>query len=431
MKIALVHYRAGLMDGVSLEMEKWKKVLEDMGHDVKIVAGNSAKGVDIKVEELSFDHPMYEKIKKNFFSKLEDFSEKELEETVLTLKEEFYIKLRPVMELFDVIAVNNIWSLALAPHLGLALEQVASELDNRYIGHHHDFWWERNALVNPTTSWGKKILEKHFPPDLPNLRHVVINSFAKEKLLKTRGIRSIVVPNVFDFSYVRSSEKMKRILRDHYHIPKGAIVALQATRITQRKAIELSIKLVAKMKELGEDFVGRQLYDGRKYDGNIILAFSGMCERDAKDYENKIMGFAFDMGVMVLNLYRDVEKNIFSFWDMYSIADFITYPSILEGWGNQLLEALAAAKPIALFEYPVFEKDIKSSGIRYVSLGRSYKIENDFVTVNDEVINAAAREMLEILFDRDKYQSTIKENFEIGKKNFGYRKLKEILSELL
>jgi len=431
MKIALVHYRAGLMDGVSLEMEKWKKVLEDMGHDVKIVAGNGAKGVDIKVEALSFDHPMYEKIKKNFFSKLEDFSERTLKETVLALKEEFYTKLRPVMEFFDVVVVNNIWSLALMPHLGLALEQIVSELDNRYIGHHHDFWWERNALVNPTTSWGKEILEKHFPPNLPNLKHVVINSFAKETLLKTRGINSTVVPNVFDFSYVISSENMKSTLREHYHIPKGAIVALQATRITKRKAIELSIKLVAKMKEIGESFVGKQLYDGRKYDGNIILAFSGMCERDAKDYKNEIMGLAFDMGVMVLNLYRDIEKNVYSFWDMYSIADFVTYPSILEGWGNQLLEALAAAKPIALFEYPVFEKDIKSSGMKYVSLGNSYKVENDLVVVDDEVIETAAKEMLEILFDKHRYQSMIKENFEIGRRNFGYKRLKEILSELL
>ena len=431
MKIALVHYRAGLMDGVSLEMEKWKKVLEDMGHEVKVVAGNDGKGVDIKLDSLSFDHPMYEKIKKNFFTKLEDFSEEGLKEAILSLKEEFYKELKPVMELFDVVSVNNIWSLALSPSLGLALEQVASELDNRYIGHHHDFWWERSALVNPTTSWGKEILEEHFPPDLPNIKHVVINSFAKEALLKSRGIDSTVIPNVFDFSYVRSSEKMKKILRDYYHIPEGTIVALQATRIARRKAIELSIKLVARMKELGEEFIGKQLYDGRKYDGNIILAFSGMCERDEKDYENQIMGFAFDVGVMVLNLYKDVEKNKFSFWNMYSIADFITYPSILEGWGNQLLEALAAAKPIALFEYPVFEKDIKTSGLRYASLGSSYKTENNFVVVDDSVIDSAAKEMLEILFDRKKYQSIIRENFEIGKRNFGYEKLKELLSELL
>ena len=47
MNIALIHYRAGLMDGVSLEMERWKTVLVRLGHNVHIIAGNNEKGVDI------------------------------------------------------------------------------------------------------------------------------------------------------------------------------------------------------------------------------------------------------------------------------------------------------------------------------------------------------------------------------------------------
>jgi hypothetical protein len=41
MKIALCHFRVGETDGVSLEMDKWKKALEQNGHEVFYIAGSS------------------------------------------------------------------------------------------------------------------------------------------------------------------------------------------------------------------------------------------------------------------------------------------------------------------------------------------------------------------------------------------------------
>lgn len=78
MKIALIHYRGGLMDGVSLEMEKWKKVLTKMGHEVHIVAGNKKEGVDLTLKEIGFENPDFERVNRNFFGGIKDFlSEKE------------------------------------------------------------------------------------------------------------------------------------------------------------------------------------------------------------------------------------------------------------------------------------------------------------------------------------------------------------------
>ena len=56
-------------------------------------------------------------------------------------------------------------------------------------------------------------------------------------------------------------------------------------------------------------------------------------------------------------------KKIYSLWDTYVFADFVTYPSLWEGWGNQLLEAIRAKLPIMLFEYPVYKVDIKDKGL--------------------------------------------------------------------
>ena len=55
---------------------------------------------------------------------------------------------------------------------------------------------------------------------------------------------------------------------------------------------------------------------------------------------------------------------VFSLWDCYAHADLISYPSLLEGWGNQFLEALFARRPIVLFEYPVFVADLDAARLR-------------------------------------------------------------------
>ena len=39
-----------------------------------------------------------------------------------------------------------------------------------------------------------------FPPNLPSIQHVVINSIAQNDLASRCGIASTVVPNVMDFS---------------------------------------------------------------------------------------------------------------------------------------------------------------------------------------------------------------------------------------
>jgi len=53
MNIGLAHFRVGETDGVSLEMEKWRKVLERMGHKVFFISGTPNYG-EIYIPEMSF-----------------------------------------------------------------------------------------------------------------------------------------------------------------------------------------------------------------------------------------------------------------------------------------------------------------------------------------------------------------------------------------
>jgi hypothetical protein len=69
MRIGLIHYRAGLMDGVSLEMEKWRAVLTGMGHSVEIVAGNSCPGVDITIPGIEYNDVRNHALKERLYEK--------------------------------------------------------------------------------------------------------------------------------------------------------------------------------------------------------------------------------------------------------------------------------------------------------------------------------------------------------------------------
>jgi glycosyltransferase involved in cell wall biosynthesis len=43
-----------------------------------------------------------------------------------------------------------------------------------------------------------------------------------------------------------------------------------------------------------------------------------------------------------------------SLWELYAHADFITYPSLYEGFGNAFLEAVYFKKPLLINRYAIF-----------------------------------------------------------------------------
>lgn len=431
MEIALLHYRGGLMDGVSLEMEKWKKVLERMGHTVDIVAGNDNSGVDVCINQIGFDTKEHKLINKNAFEKLTDFTEDELINFIKIKSDEVLEAFEKKLNKYNVIIPNNIWSLGAYLPAAIGLKKYADlHPEKEFIAHHHDFWWEREYFLNTELEKIKELLIKYCPPAGNNIKHMVINTIAKEELYKRKKVSSMVVPNVMDFyNPIKIDNELNKKIRKQFDISPGSIVFLQATRITRRKAIELAIDLIEKFNLKVKKYEGLNLYNGEKFDGNVYLAFSGMCEDDK--YRDELYEKAKKLNVEIIDMYNSVEKGIWSFWDLYSISDIITYPSILEGWGNQLLEAIIVKKPVILFEYEIFLSDIKSSGLEYINLGNKYTKNKNLVEITDEVLERAAAESIEILFDKKKYYDIVNKNFEIGEKNFSFETLEKIIEKIL
>ena len=89
MNIAMVHFRVGELDGVSLEMDKWKAVLEEkLGHDVIYLAGSTGLAEGVAIPEMSLDDSHGLLIRRNALSNIEDYDSPEsLEHGILSQKD--------------------------------------------------------------------------------------------------------------------------------------------------------------------------------------------------------------------------------------------------------------------------------------------------------------------------------------------------------
>ena len=61
-------------------------------------------------------------------------------------------------------------------------------------------------------------------------------------------------------------------------------------------------------------------------------------------------------------------RKVYTLWDAYVHADFVTYPSLIEGFGNALLETLYFRLPALVNRYAVYAADIAPQGFDLVEI---------------------------------------------------------------
>jgi glycosyltransferase involved in cell wall biosynthesis len=447
MNIAMVHFRVGKLDGVSLEMDKWREVLEKkFGYNVIYLAGDLGQSDGYRIQELSLDHEIAIKIReKAFFSPLNPDEEKLLASEIRTNVDNICSKLSEFVEEHEIncFIPNNMFCYPLNIPASLALLEIIQQSDIPTIHHHHDFFWER-TMFKPTCPLIKEFLDNSFPPNLPNMQHVVINSLAQSSLLKKRNIESSVIPNVFYFEkpdWIK--DEFNSDLRKSLDIKNNDILILQATRIVKRKGIELIIDLIAELNKIENqnELKRNQLFNERQFqDDNIILVMPNLIEDTLykEKLENKCKSlnveyrFCNDFFAHQRSKKGNGEK-IYSLWDAYTQADVVSYPSLLEGWGNQFLEAVKAKLPIILYEYDVYKEDIGPLGFNTISLGS--KLEktdnNGLVSIPNHLIEVAARKVINILHNTKERQEMVQKNFKIGSEHLSIKALGNYLESLL
>jgi len=289
-------YRLGGADGVGVEAAKWEWALRELGFTTRRVAGElegASRPDDTWLAFLAIDPVPGAHVDSG--------------------------ALGAALAGADVVVVENVCSLPLNVEAATVARDVLAAHRGRVCFHHHDFAWERPHLAHITG----------FPPDRPGSLHVTISEHARADLA-ARGIDAVAVPNSFDFEAFSGN---RDAIRDEMGLGDD-LVLLQPTRAIPRKNIEGGLRFAGAVAERFADRAVRYWITGPAEDG----------------YEDEFARLVDDAPVPVL-VGRASRAT-----DAYAAADLVVFPSTWEGFGNPVVESIAARRMIAVAEYPVLDE---------------------------------------------------------------------------
>ena len=404
--IGFVSTRFAGQDGVSLESAKWAEVLWEDRHVSFWYSGESDRNPDIShvVPEAYFGFSENQWINERIWKG--EQRDRFVTERIRALADYLKSTLYRFVEKFaiDIIVPQNCLAIPMHVPLGIALTEFLSETRMPAIAHHHDFYWERTRFsVNCIPEY----LDMSFPPKLGNMRDVVINQEAQEQLALRKGSASLVIPNVFDFENPPEPvDDYASDVREELGLNEDDFFILQPTRVVPRKGIEQAIKLVSLLKEPRCKLVISHEAGDEGYE------YLGMLEQLAKEEGVDMRVVADRVGEV---RQRDSEgRKVYTLWDLYHHADFVTYPSTYEGFGNALLEAIYFRKPVLINRYSIFVRDIEPKGFRLLTM-------DGFVTPT------IARQVRQILTDSDLCEEVVNHNYEVARQFYSYSTIRSNL----
>jgi glycosyltransferase involved in cell wall biosynthesis len=195
--VAIVSFRLGRHDGVSVVAATWQRVLEDLGWTVTTVAGDGP--VTHLVPGLAIGA------------------------TTAPDPEAVAAALAPAA----LVVVENLCTIPLNLP---AAQVVAAALRGRpAVLHHHDPAWQRPALPQ----------DSGLPPDDPAWRHVTINRLT-ERQLADRGIEATTIYNAFDVDQAPGDRAGTRAALD---VTERERLVLHPVRAIPRKDVPAAVRL--------------------------------------------------------------------------------------------------------------------------------------------------------------------------------------------
>jgi glycosyltransferase involved in cell wall biosynthesis len=408
-KVGFVSTRLAGRDGVSLEAAKWAQVFQQEGFDCFFMAGElgTAKERSFPVPEAHFKHPQIRDIHDECF--ITRVRRPVVTQKIQWMKNRLKRRIYEFVERFklDLLVVENALSIPLNIPLGIALTEFISETRMPTIAHHHDFFWERKRFLSNAV-W--EYLNMAFPPHLPSIHHVVINTSGGNQLGLRTGISAMLIPNVMDFDNPPPPpDDYCSDVRKAFGLRPGELLILQPTRVVKRKGIEHAIELVCRL--------------GLK--AKLVISHASGDEED--DYQERLKEYSEIMKVKTLFIYERIGeyrgktadgRKVYTLFDVYPHADLVTYPSDYEGFGNAFLEAIYFRKPIVVNSYSIYSIDIRPKGFRVIEM-------DGYVTKH------AIEKTREVLGDEKLRSEMADHNFELGRRHYSYSVLRQKLKALI
>ncbi len=408
--IGFISTRFAGTDGVSLESAKWAEVMWDDRHVSFWYSGRSDRdpGISFVVPEAYFGHPEVEWINQRIWgqTKRDPLVTARIREMVDYLKTTLYTFVKKFN--IDFIIPQNVLTIPMHLPLGIAVTEFLAETGMPGIAHHHDFYWERTRFsVNCVGDY----LDSAFPPNLNNLRAVVINRPAEEQIALRKGLASLYIPNVFDFEKpAPQPDEYSADIREQIGLKEDDVFILQPTRIVPRKGIEHAIKMVGMLNDPKYKLIIS--HDA----GDEGLDYLHMLEEMAK--EEKVDMRIISDRIAEVRQHDSMGRKMYTLWDLYPHADLVTYPSLYEGFGNALLETVYFRKPMMVNRYSIYITDIEPHGFR-------------FAEMDGIVTQKLVKHVERILADSHYCEEMVEHNYRVAKRFYSYSVLRRSLRTLM
>lgn len=409
LKIGFISTRLAGTDGVSLETAKWVRVLKEEGHDCYFMAGELDTPLDksFLFKECNFCHPAIREIDSGCFG--HNIRKAEISVLIQEMKIKLKKGIREFIKRFelDLIIPENALTIPMNLPLGLAITEIAVETGINMIAHHHDFFWERKRFLK-NGCWD--YLNKAFPPHLPMIQHIVLNSSQNNQLSLRTGISATIIPNVMDFAHPPAApDEYADDIREALGIGPEEKFVLQPTRIVKRKGIEHAIELVHRI----------------NMDAKLVISHASGDEGD--EYSERVLEYSKLLGVETVfcsNIVGEKRgitadgKKIYTLSDLYQKCDLVTYPSTIEGFGNAFLEALYYKCPVMVNNYSIYNYDIGPKGFKTILM-------------DDYVSKKTIENTEKVLNNPDIKKEWAEINYDLGRRYFCYDVVRQKLRTLI
>jgi mannosylglucosylglycerate synthase len=315
---AVISFRLGGSDGVSIEASKWTGALRQLGFGVRRIAGT--------------------------FGAVEPFTPDDVLIAGLAIDASETVDAAEVTSALvgvDLVIVENLLSLPMNLDAARAVTAALRGHHGRVVLHHHDLAWQREHHRHVT----------ELPPVITGALHVTVNDHSRLEL-ERRGFDAVTVRNHFTLDGPAGNRARARA---ELAVTAETIVVLQPTRAIPRKNVPAGLGLAEALAEL----TGRPvLYwlTGPAEDGygptlDAVLADARVpVRRGLWGGHRKVDNTATDIppgtaGGPALDIA-----------DAYAACDVVAFPSTWEGFGNPAIESIVARRPLAAGHYPALDE---------------------------------------------------------------------------
>lgn len=259
---------------------------------------------------------------------------------------------------YDVVMVHNVFTMPFDLALTHRLREMAAGwIKGKWINWVHDV-----AAINPCYAhlpWDDaehQMLKQ--PP--ANCIHVAVSNVRRADYARATGLLADqirVIPNGLDCAGVLNVQDMVRCLGEDHHLWQRDFILVHPTRLVRRKNLEFALRVVAAMRDLGQDMA--YLVTGAPDPHNADhVAHAGELKRLVADLQ-------LEDSVFFLGLKTKLDNSEVS--DLYQISDLLLFPSLSEGFGLPLLEAALHGLPVYCSDIPA-HREVAMEDARFFAL---------------------------------------------------------------